>query len=106
MEDAVVGGGAGNGGGCGCWTRPFQAALISRISRWMSTTTEANACSVRGAPEETVASEIVEFMEDGGAVGVTGGCVVTVGKGSDIVAWEADTRLIGFLILPGILRSL
>ena len=106
MEDAVVGGGAGNGGGCGCWTRPFQAARISRISRWMSRTTEANACNVRGAPEEAVASEIPEFTEDSGAVGVTGGCVVAVGKGSDIVAWEADTKLIGFLILPGTLRSL
>ena len=59
-----------------------------------------------GAPEEAVASEIPEFTEDGGAVGVTGGYVVAVGKGSDIVAWQADTRLIGFLILPGTLRSL
>ena len=53
----------------------------------MSRTTEANACSVRGAPEEAVASEIPEFTEDGGAVGVTGGCVVAVGKGSNIVTW-------------------
>jgi len=59
-----------------------------------------------GAPEEAVASKIPEFTEDSGAVGVTGGCVVAVGKGSDIVAWEADTRLIGLRILPRRSRSL
>ena len=106
---------AGGGGGC---VKPVHAACIIPMLRlicamfWdISATTAARDSSVRGWPPdaaegaaaEDIAAESGAVEEGGGSKAVEGELVV----GSGGIGGEPDipdTRLIGFLVLPGTSR--
>jgi len=97
---------------------PVHAACIAAILRFItaifadiSATTSARESSVRGrAPEdagEAAAEDTVDTAEEEGyGSGGVGGKLDCGSGGSGGEPDIADTRLIGFLILPATLRSL
>jgi hypothetical protein len=107
------GGGSDETGGVGCRVSPDHAACMA-VMLWficamladISATTAARDSRVRGtaAEDPTAASTVAPTAADRGRIVVGGIGGATAAVVEAMIGEAADTRLIGFLVLPAISR--